>query len=220
MTNKSISDIADQIESLGKSLPEPARAPNKAQPPREDYVEAINQIFALFRLNYHNQYYSAYPDAEQVKQVKKLWLESLSKFPVRILLQGAKSAIEKSEYLPTLSRMHEQCLAQLSESGLPNAHQAYLQACQAPSPKASQSWSHPIVYLAGRDTGWFILANEPETKAFKAFEQHYQKYLERVLQGESFEAPALPAPEPQAPEPLNKEAQLELLAKLKASTQL
>ncbi len=220
MSKKSISDIADQIESLGKSLPEPARASHSTQPPREEYVEAINQIFALFRLNYHNQYYAAYPDAEQVKQVKKLWLESLNKYSVRILLQAAKSAIEKSEYLPTLSRMHEQCLAQLNESGLPDAHQAYLQACQAPSPKASQSWSHPIVYLAGRDTGWFTLANEPEAKAFKAFEQHYQKYLERVLQGEAFEMPALPAPEPQAQKPLDKEAQLKLLAKLKASTQL
>lgn len=220
MSKKSISDIADQIESLGKSLPEPTHASSSSQPPREEYVEAINQIFALFRLNYHNQYYSAYPDAEQVKQVKKLWFESLNKYPVRILLQAAKSAIEKSEYLPTLSRMHEQCVAQLGELGLPDAHSAYLQACQAPSPKASQSWSHPIVYLAGRDAGWFILTNEPEAKAFKAFEQHYQKYLERVLQGESFEVPALPAPEPHSPEPLGKEAQLALLAKLKAKTQL
>ena len=220
MSKKSISDVAEQIESLGKNLPEPARPSHSTQPPREEYVEAINQIFALFRLNYHNQYYAAYPDAEQVKQVKKLWLESLNKYPVRILLQAAKNAIEKSEYLPTLSRMHEQCVTQLSESGLPGAHQAYLQACQAPSPKASQSWSHPIVYLAGRDTGWFILANEPETKAFKAFEQHYHKYLERVLLGETFEIPALPAPESQAPEPLDKEIQLELLAKLKAQTQL
>lgn len=220
MSKKSISDVANQIESLGKSLPEPAGTPRSAQAPKEDYVEAINQIFALFRLNYHNQYYAAYPDAEQVKQVKKLWFESLAKYPVRILLQAAKSAIEKSEYLPTLSRMHEQCVAQLSESGLPDAHQAYLQACQAPSPKASQRWSHPIVYLAGRDTGWFILANEPETKAFKAFEQHYQKYLERVLQGEAFDVPALPAPESPTPKPLDKEIQLELLAKLKTQTQL
>ncbi len=220
MNKKSISEIAEQIESLGKSLPEPAKSSGKKQTPREDYVEAINQIFALFRLNYHNQYYSAYPDAEQVNQVKKLWLESLSKFPVRTLLQGAKSAIENSDYLPSLSRMKEQCLAQLSDSGLPDAHQAYLQACQAPSPKASQNWSHPIVYLAGRDTGWFMLANEPEAKAFKAFEQHYQKYLERVLQGEAFDVPALPAPESRAPAPLDKEVQLEFLAKLKTQTQL
>ena len=41
-------------------------------------VDAINQVFALFRLNYHNQYYSAYHDAEQLNQIKRLWLDSLA----------------------------------------------------------------------------------------------------------------------------------------------
>ena len=82
----------------------------------EDYVEAINQVFALFRLNYHNQYYAAYPDAEQVKQIKKLWLESLTKYPVAVILQGAKQAIEHSDYLPTLSRMHQFCIDYLQQS--------------------------------------------------------------------------------------------------------
>ena len=35
-------------------------------------VEAINQVFALFRLNYHNQYYAAWSDAQQLGQVKRL----------------------------------------------------------------------------------------------------------------------------------------------------
>ena len=26
-------------------------------------IDTINQVFALFRLNYHNQYYKAYEDA-------------------------------------------------------------------------------------------------------------------------------------------------------------
>ncbi|NCF19406.1 MAG: hypothetical protein GWP63_14275, partial [Haliea sp.] len=57
-------------------------------------------MFALFRLNYHNQYYAAFPDAEQLKQIKKLWLESLADYPVEQILKGAKHAIEHSEYLP------------------------------------------------------------------------------------------------------------------------
>ena len=39
-------------------------------------------MFALFRLNYHNQYYAAFPDAEQLKQIKKLWLDALRDYPV------------------------------------------------------------------------------------------------------------------------------------------
>ncbi len=60
----------------------------------EAHVEALNQVFALFRLNYHNQYYAAFPDAEQLRQIKKLWLESLSDYPVEQILKGAKHAIE------------------------------------------------------------------------------------------------------------------------------
>jgi hypothetical protein len=64
------------------------------------------------------------------------------------------------------------------------------------------------------------LANEPEAKAFKTFDQHYQKYLERALQGESFTVPALPPPDHDAGQPLDQEAQLQKLAELKKSTQL
>ncbi|MEY3007950.1 MAG: hypothetical protein RI942_2292, partial [Pseudomonadota bacterium] len=60
--NKSITDIANTIEEIGQQLPNPSPA-SANHAPREDYVEAINQVFALFRLNYHNQYYAAYPDA-------------------------------------------------------------------------------------------------------------------------------------------------------------
>mgnify|MGYP001815564927 FL=1 len=98
-------------------------------------------MFALFRLNYHNQYYAAFPDAEQLKQIKKLWLESLADYSVEQILKGARHAIEHSEYLPTLNRMHECCQQGLADIGLRHPHEAYLEACQAPSPKSAQAWS-------------------------------------------------------------------------------
>ncbi len=118
-------------------------------------------MFALFRLNYHNQYFAAYQDNSQIQQVKKLWLESLADYPVEQILRGAKHAIENNEYLPTLNRMHECCQQGLAKYGLPQAHDAYLEACQAPSPKSAQKWSHPAVYLAGRDSDWFFLVSRP-----------------------------------------------------------
>ena len=83
-----------------------ATAPAKADPA---LVEAINQVFALFRLNFHNQYYAAFSEAEQLRQIKKLWLESLRDFPPAQILQGARRAIDASEYLPTLHRMRSCC---------------------------------------------------------------------------------------------------------------
>ena len=186
----------------------------------EAHIEAINQVFALFRLNYHNQYYAAYPDAEQVKQIKKLWLDALTDYPVEQILKGAKHAIEHSDYLPTLNRMLECCQEGLAEFGLPAAHDAYVEACRARSPRAAQRWSHAAVYLAGRDSDWFFLANNTERTSWPIFKEHYQQYCARVMRGETLEVPARPALEKKASAPLCQEDQLAALQKLREETGL
>ena len=211
-----VNRAARAIEASSKTSQTPA---GQTEPtPREtseDHIEALNQVFALFRLNYHNQYYAAYPDNSQVNQIKKLWLESLADYPVEQILRGAKHAIENSEYLPTLNRMHECCQQGLGEYGLPAAHAAYLEACNAPSPKSAQSWSHPAVYLAGRDSDWFFLANNTEQTTWPVFREHYQRYCSAVLRGESLEVPSPAAIEKPESEPLPREEQLEKLRQLR-----
>lgn len=177
-------------------------------------------MFALFRLNYHNQYYAAYPDGVQLNQIKKLWLESLADYPVEQILKGAKHAIEHSDYLPTLNRMLECCQQGLAEFGLPSAHDAYVEACRAYSPKSSQNWSHTAVYLAGRDSDWFFLANNTERTSWPIFKEHYQKYCVAVLRGESLEVPQSEALELQPPEPLSVSEQLAQLQNLRTKTGL
>ncbi len=210
-----IQQVAQEIEASKTTSPTPAGPTESQQPPGEEHVEAINQVFALFRLNYHNQYYAAYPDAGQLKQIKKLWLESLADYPVDQILQGAKHAIEHSEYLPTLNRMLECCQAGLSEFGLPDPREAYLEACRAASPKSAQPWSHPAVYLAGRDSDWFFLANNEERITWPVFRAHYQRYVAAALRGEALEVPAPEALEQHKAEPLSPEAQLAELKKLR-----
>jgi Replication protein P len=177
-------------------------------------------VFALFRLNYHNQYYAAFPGAEQLQQIKKLWLESLSDYPVEQILRGARHAIDNSEFLPTLHRMHECCREGLAELGLPAAHNAYMEACQAPSPKSAYQWSHPAVYLAGRDSDWFFLANNIERDTWPVFRQHYQRYCALALRGESLTIPKTAALEKHESEPLTREQQMAELNKLKKATGL
>jgi hypothetical protein len=194
-------DSKDLIQQVARDL-EASRttSPTAAGPSREisaQQIDTINQVFALFRLNYHNQFYAAYPDNEQLNQVKKLWLEALAGFPVEQVLRGARHAIETSEYLPTLNRMLESCHASLREYGLPDARSAYLEACRAGSPKSAQHWSHPAVYLAGRDSDWFFLANNTENLTWPVFRDRYRDYCGRVMAGEKLEVPAPEAlPEP------------------------
>jgi len=216
-----IQQVARGIEaSQTTSATPPGQTERDRSAVGEGHIEAINQVFALFRLNYHNQYYAAYPDAEQLAQIKKLWLESLRDYPVEQILKGAKHAIEHSEYLPTLHRMHECCQQGLGELGLPAAHDAYIEACKAPSPKSAQNWSHPAVYLAGRDSDWFFLANNLERQTWPVFREHYQGYCARVLQGESLVVPAPEALERKADKPLSKDEQLTALEALRRANDL
>ena len=214
-----IQQVAQGIEASRTTSPTP---PGQTEQRRstEALVEAINQVFALFRLNYHNQYYAAFPDAGQLNQIKKLWLESLADFPVEQILRGARHAIEHSEYLPTLNRMLECCQQGLSDLGLPSPHDAYMEACRAPSPKSAQRWSHPAVYLAGRDSDWFFLANNTERTSWPVFKEHYQAYCTRVLRGEQLSIPEPQALEESKARPLSKAQQIEALHNLREETGL
>jgi hypothetical protein len=216
-----IQKVAQGIEaSKTTSATPPGRSESARKPVNEAHVDAINQVFALFRLNYHNQYFAAYQDNSQIQQVKKLWLESLIDYPVEQILRGAKYAIENNEYLPTLNRMHECCQQGLTEFGLPNARDAYMEACRAPSPKSAQNWSHAAVYLAGRDSDWFFLANNLERMTWPVFREHYQRYCGRVIRGENLEISAPEALEQQHSEVLEPEEQLAELHKLRNKTSL
>ncbi len=177
-------------------------------------------MFALFRLNYHNQYYAAYPDNGQVNQIKKLWLESLGHYPVEQILLGARYTIEHNDYLPTLHRMIESCQQCLGELGLPAPREAYEEACNAASPKSAQVWSHPAVYLAGRDADWFFLSGNEEKKTWPVFRQRYQQWCERALAGERLEVPTPEALESPVNEPMDRDERASAMEQLRAETGL
>lgn len=162
------------------SLTEAGQANSGA--PNSDLIDAINQVFGLFRINFHNQYYKAFPDADTLNPVKKLWLESLQRFSSETILLGAKRIIESSEYLPTLNKMISTCDT-LSGDGAPDAHSAYLEACRASSPKHAHAWSHPAIYHAGKASDWYFLATTTEKTAFPIFRNHYKRLVDEMQGG-------------------------------------
>lgn len=194
-----------------------AEEPAKAT---QAHIEAITQVFALFRINYHNQYYSAFGDVELLHQAQRLWLNSLLQFAPETILRGAKKVMEESDYLPTLNRMIRACQGSPEDFGLPDAHKAYIEACQAPSPKAAYAWSHPAVFHAGCASDWYFLASNTEKNAFPIFERHYLRLCERVINGEELPAPNLPALPQQVETPLSKEENLKRMNTLRKQLDL
>lgn len=180
----------------------------------------MNEVFALFRINYHNQYYKAYSDTQVLNQIKKLWLESLQRFAPETILRGARKVIEESEYLPTLHRMIRACQGNPETFGLPDAHTAYIEACRAPSPKAAQRWSHPAVYHAGLASDWFFLTSSSEKVAFPVFERHYLRLCEQVISGTELSQPNVPALAATLETPLSNEENQRRLASLREQLDL
>ncbi|GAA5316891.1 MAG: hypothetical protein AseanaTS_20950 [Candidatus Pelagadaptatus aseana] len=189
-------------------------------PPSNDLIDAINQTFELFRINFHNQYFSAFGNIETLNQAKRLWLETLQRFPPEEILMGAKRAIEQCEYLPTLHKMIELCQGSAASHGLPDVHAAYIEACQAPSPKASFHWSHPAVYHAGRNSDWFMLANSSEKVAFPIFKENYLSLCQRVMEGEALPEPQLKQLPEHIEHPLSREENQKRLDELRQQLDL
>jgi hypothetical protein len=175
--------VSEIATSSTRSQTEAGHPENTNQSP--ELIDAINQVFALFQINYHNQYFSAFGDNTKSENLaKNLWLNKLSQFSAETICGAAEKIIADNDYLPTLHKMLEACRQVGMPRGLPSARNAYLEACNKPSPKAIQEWSHAAVYLAGRDCGWHLLANETERKAFPLFNDCYRNYCDLVLGGE------------------------------------
>lgn len=134
------------------------------------------------------------------------------------ILAAAHKAIRESEYLPTIRGLLKFCDYEFDLYGLPSTRAAYLEACMAKPPQDQADWSHPAVYWAGRETGWFFLANNAERISFPMFERNYHLFCQKVRNGEKLEVPTIGAlPEPKKQPPLSEEEQLAELAKLRES---
>ncbi|WP_226701813.1 replication protein P [Microbulbifer elongatus] len=187
-------------------------------PELEARKRALNEVFGLLKLSYHNQFNSAFQDVQTLNHAKRLWLESLAGFSPEEMVAGAKRAIKQSEYLPTIHKMLQFCAE--GENGLPDPRAAYREACNAPSPKANHKWSHPAVYHAGRASDWFFLANNPEASAYPVFASHYKKICEKLMAGETLPAPQQIQLEHKAAKPLSKAENAKKLAELRAQLKI
>lgn len=183
-------------------------------------VDAINQVFTLFRLNYHNQYLKAFGNTTELNEVKRLWLEMLGRFEPQALLKAAKFIIETSEFLPTLHTMIHHCEKASAQTSLPDAHSAYIEACRAPSPKADFKWSHPAVYHAGKRCDWFFLQSNAEAVAFPVFKSKYEEVCHEVRQGVKLAEPRVQVIEEKKPPAMEKSKSRERLDSLRAKLEL
>lgn len=185
---------------------------------KDRVMDAIDQMFAEFSLVYHNQYQKAFPDKEKLMLAKRLWMQHLAHYKPEQILAAVRRVTQESEYLPTVHGVLKYLGA--NALGLPDARDAYREACLAPSPKVEQQWSHPAVYLAGAASDWFFLASQTEKTALPVFEKHYRALCERVAQGETLRMPVVAALPEKIHQPLTAEQRHAAMEALRQSVKL
>ncbi len=182
---------------------------------RSALVDAINQSFALFKRNYHNQFFKAFASEEDVIAVKRLWLDAVANYSPNTIQTAAHSIVKSTEFLPTLKTMLDHC-ERASNRKLPEPHAAYAEACCAASPKQAQAWSHPVVYYAGRQIGWHFLQSNAEHIAFPVFKEAYLSLCDRAREGELLEMPVQEKIEQHATQPASQATKDKYLGSLQS----
>lgn len=156
-----------------------------------DHTDAINALFTFLEAAYPLKFKRAFPTDDRVIRAKRIWKNDLQGFnPKRILIAG-KKAVDSSHFFPDLSDIRKFCKLDYKEAGLKEPLQAYYEACFAEPKTRQYPWSHIVVYLAAKQTGWLTLRSEEQRIVLPQFERNYEILCNRVLDGEDVEADIL-----------------------------
>ncbi len=219
---KHVSDI-----KLPKQATNPSGAGNAmahstkiAEPQVTDqHIEAISHLFTELELAYHNQFHKAFPDHQSLTMAKQLWLRLLVEYQAEHITLAGRKAICDNTFLPTLHNIREYCDA-AATAGLPDVRAAYTEACLSREPRQNIAWTHPIVYYAGKATGWFFLSGQTESQTLPVFERNYELLIQRIKRGDTLSMPIAKAIEKQKTKPLEPEQQKEKLQALRKQLDL
>ena len=194
--NKAGKRALDKLQASSTGTPTPA-GPKTSKPEAANprVIDAVNQMFAEFELAYHNQYHKAFPTAEKLQLAKRLWYGYVKYYTPEQILEASRETIKSSEFLPTVRSLLKFLDQATNAIGLPSPEAAYHEVCLSTDPRTLWSWSHPGVYYAGCNTGWYILDNEDKSTSWPKFQEAYRQICKAVAAGEQFSIttpPALP----------------------------
>jgi hypothetical protein len=175
---------------------------------RRNFIEAIDNLFLKLELSYHYQFYKVFGTDHRLKEAKKLWAESLKKYPAECINAAVETVIQANDYLPTLTEVLKACTGSMGTINIPTPQEAFIEAQKSSSPRQSFPWTHPIIYWAGRESGWELI-NSQNNNAFQVFSKTYMRLIKEMKAGKEFKV--TPKEQLDALEPLD----LDLLEKLR-----
>ena len=154
---------------------------------KEDFVKSIDDMFLKLELAYHYQFYKVFGTDEKLKEGKKLWAMSLKNESPEIILAAVEKVITSQSYLPTLTDLMKACEEINKMDGFPTPEEAYIEARKSYQPRKSYSWSHPIVYFAGKTVGWNQINEKNSNENFNTFKKVFNSLKIEAINGKIFE---------------------------------
>ena len=155
----------------------------------QEYIESIDALFLKLELAYHYQFYKVFGTDDKLNEGKKLWANSLKKYDVAIINEASEEIIHTQPYFPTLTDIVKLCEQLKKNISLPSADEAFIEARKSFSPRKKYNWSHPIIYLAGKKTGWNFLNEKDGRDIFYDFKKNYEHLVKAVNNGKEFFIP-------------------------------
>ena len=150
-------------------------------------------LFARFQHIYTHKFESAYADTQTANMAKKEWALSLTGFSQQQIEYAIEQCKDQFAWPPSISEFKALMLNESSPQGLPSVRNAYVQACRGADHPGTFQWSHELVYLAAKQTDFFLLRSESEARVLPIFERHYQQLCQRWQAGEDIDIPIVPA---------------------------
>ena len=176
---------------------------------RKSFINAIDNLFLKLELSYHYQFYKVFGTDHRLNEAKKLWAESLKKFPAECINAAIETVIQANDYLPTLTEILKACSESMDAINIPTPQEAFIEAQKSSSPRQSFPWTHPIIYWAGREVGWELINSQNNNNTFQAFSKTYMRLVQEMKAGREFKV--APIEEADAFEPVD----INLLEKLR-----
>jgi len=154
---------------------------------RKSFIAAIDNLFLKLELSYHYQFYKVFGTDDKLIEAKKLWAESLKKYPSESIDSAVEIVIQSNDYLPTLTEIIKACSGSMGSINIPNPQEAFIEAQKSSSPRNSFPWTHPIIYWAGKEVGWELINSPNNTNTFQAFSKIYMRLVKELKAGKKFE---------------------------------
>ena len=154
---------------------------------RKSFIKAIDDLFLKLELSYHYQFYKVFGTDHRLTEAKKLWAESLKKYPTESINAAVETVIQSNDYLPTLTEILKACSASMGEINIPSPQEAFIEAQKSSAPRQEFSWTHPIIYWTGKEIGWDLINSPNNTNTFQAFSKTYMRLAKEIRAGKKFD---------------------------------